>query len=168
MRKVVSTLQLFFDLFQWEIRADLFFCCVVDKSAAIEALLQPLSSPYPSPDPSTPHPIDLPHTSRLYKTLLQGGHFSHTTRTITRSPYFSPSAFTSAFIKIVGEETIGALGRGDGAFVVAELLERVNEEGSESEKRILKGWFEGGLRNKLESGEGRGRKVLLEKIAKLV
>ncbi|KIM72847.1 hypothetical protein PILCRDRAFT_829556 [Piloderma croceum F 1598] len=138
-----------------------------DKSVATEALLQPLTSPYPSSDPSTPHPIDLPHTSRLYKTLLQGGHFSHTTHTVTRSPSFSPSAFASAFITIVGEERTVALARGDGAFVVAELLERMIEEGSDSEKEAVKGWFKGGVISDLKGGEGKGRKVLLEKIAKL-
>jgi pumilio homology domain family member 6 len=135
-----------------------------DKSIATEALLQPLTSPYPSSDPSTPHPIDLPHTSRLYKTLLQGGHFSHTTHTVTRSPSFSPSAFASSFITIVGEERTVALARGEGAFVVAELLERLVMEGSDSEKEAVKGWFKSG---DLNSGEGKGRKVLLEKIAKL-
>jgi len=148
-------------------RPDFLSVRVIDKSDAIEALLEPLALTYPSADPSTPHPIDLPHTSRLYKTLLQGGHFSHTSHAITRSPSFSPSAFASAFINIVGEETTVALARGDGAFVVAEFLERVTEEGSEGEKKTVKGWFNGGVRRGLQNGEGKGRKVLLEKVAKL-
>ena len=148
--------------FRWEL-----IFCVIDKSAAIEALLNPLASPYPSSDPSMPHPIDLPHTSRLYKTLLQGGHFSHTTHKITLSPHFSASAFASAFIRIVGEEMTVAIAGGDGAFVVAELLQRVSEEGSESEKSAVKGWFGGDVRRNLQNGKGKGRKVLLEKVTKL-
>jgi len=164
MRRAVSF------LFIWIISLDeLIFILfrVIDKSVAIDALLQPLASSYPSSDPSEPHPIDLPHMSRLYKTLLQGGHFSHTTHTVTRSPSFSPSAFASAFISIVGEERTVAIARGDGAFVVAELLERVNEKGSESEKKAMKRWFKGDVRSDLKDGEGKGRNVLLEKIGKL-
>lgn len=60
-----------------------------------------------------------------------------------------------------------SMAKGEGMFVVAELLERVVEEGSEEEKAMLKGWFGGEVKKKLESGDGRGREVLLEKIAKL-
>ena len=146
---------------------DNYLMCL-DKSAALEALLQPLASIYPSPDPSTPHPIDLPHTSRLYKTLLQGGHFSHLSHTITRPTSFSPLAFALSFIAIVGAETSVAMARGDGAFMVAELLERVWEEGSENEKKGVKGWFGEDLLGELRNEEGKGRKVLLEKVEKLV
>lgn len=59
------------------------------------------------------------------------------------------------------------MAKGDGAFVVAELLQRVIEEGDESEKGIVKQWFGGKVRSSLESEEGKGRKVLLEKVAKL-
>jgi pumilio homology domain family member 6 len=59
------------------------------------------------------------------------------------------------------------LARGDGAFVVAELLERIIKEGSDSEKEAVTGWFKGGVISDLKGGEGKGRKVLLEKIAKL-
>jgi pumilio family protein 6 len=51
------------------------------------------------------------------------------THTVTyRFPSFSPSAYASAFITIVGEERTVAVARWGGAFVVAELLEGVNEE----------------------------------------
>ena len=59
------------------------------------------------------------------------------------------------------------MAKGEGMFVVAELLERVVEEGSEGDKTMLKGWFGEEVRKELESGNGRGKKVLLEKIAKL-
>ena len=53
-------------------------------------------------------------------------------------------------------------------FVVAELLERVWEEGSENEKKGVKGWFGKDLLGELTNEEGKGRKVLLEKVEKLV
>ena len=59
------------------------------------------------------------------------------------------------------------MAKGEGVFVVVELLQRVVEEGSEEEKAVLREWFGGEVREELESGNGRGRKVLLEKIAKI-
>ena len=128
---------------------------------------KPLASAYPSEMFEEPHPIDLPHTSRLYKTLLQGGHFSHTTHTVARSPSFSPSIFASSFLKIIGEETTVAMAQGDGAFVVAEFLERIVEEGSDDERDVVRRWFDRRVRSGLYNGEGKGKKVLLEKVAKL-
>lgn len=55
---------------------------------------------------------------------------------------------------------------GDGAFLVAELLERVSEEGSVDEKAAIKGWFKPDVKQTLESGEGKGKRVLLEKVVK--
>lgn len=133
----------------------------------MNALLQPLTITYPSEDSAVPHPIDLPHVSRLYKTLLQGGHFSHTTQTVTRSPLFSAPAFASAFISIVGEDSTVAMARGDGAFLVAELIERVSEDGSGEEKALVKGWFGKSMQDVLENEEKKGRAILLGKIAKL-
>lgn len=59
------------------------------------------------------------------------------------------------------------MAKGEGVFVVSELLERVVEEGSDGEKTVLRGWFGGKVKEDLESEDGKGRKVLLEKIAKL-
>ncbi|KAH7908713.1 armadillo-type protein [Hygrophoropsis aurantiaca] len=136
-----------------------------DKTAATSALLVPLSSPYPSNDPSKPHPIDLPHTARMYKSLLQGGHFSHATKSISQSPAFSPSEFASAFLSTVGREATIAMAEGTGAFVVAELLERIYAAGSEQEKRSIKEWFGKECVKRIKSGEIKGKDVLLEKIA---
>ncbi|KAF7977568.1 hypothetical protein HWV62_3374 [Athelia sp. TMB] len=128
-----------------------------DKKAAMDALLQPLAARYPSQDPAAPHPVDLPHTSRMYKTLLQGGHFSHTAHTITRSPAFSPLGFALSFISIVGAESTVAMAGGDGAFLVAELLERMNEEGGDYEKTVLKGWFGKDVQTVLGAEDRKGR-----------
>ncbi|KAI0045954.1 ARM repeat-containing protein [Auriscalpium vulgare] len=138
-----------------------------EKQTAMEALLKPLATPLPSAEPSRPHPIDLPHTSRMYKTLLQGGHFSQTRQAVERSPRFSASAFASAFLKIVGKDTTLAMARGDGVFVVSELLERVHEDGSDAEKTILREWFKGFLKSNKAKEEVKGWKVLVDKVKKL-
>lgn len=135
-----------------------------DKSAATESLLQSLISSYPSLDPTKPHPIDLPHTSRLYKTLLQGGHFSHTTKSIEPCPRWSAKDFAESFVRIVGKERTLEIAKGGGAFVVAELLERIRLEGSEDVKETVKRWVEG-LEQGPSAGEGvKGWNVLVEKV----
>lgn len=138
-----------------------------EKNPAMETLLKAVSMPYPSSDKSAPHAIDLPHTSRLYKTLLQGGHFCHTTKTISRSSSFSAAAFASAFMKDVGKEETLAMAKGNGAFMVAELCERIREEGSNEEKTMLKDWFSGEVMREIEEGDAKGKKVLVEKVTAL-
>ncbi|KAH7890344.1 armadillo-type protein [Phlebopus sp. FC_14] len=138
-----------------------------DKSSAMASLLQPLASSYPSEDPSQPHPIDLPHTSRLHKSLLQGGHFSHSTKSIVRSSAFSPSQYASVFLSTVGKDTTMAIAEGNGAFVVAELLERIREEGSDEEKKKIKDWFDDAFVTRISDSEVKGKSVLLEKLRTL-
>jgi len=101
----------------------------------MEALLTPLSAPYPSD--GQPHHIDLPHTSRLYKVFLQGGHFSHATNAVVTRPNFNPSAFATAFLRHVKPVDIAAMARGGGAFVIAALLERVAVGGTPEERNRL-------------------------------
>jgi len=105
--------------------------CCLDKEAAMEALLIPLGTAYPSD--GVPHPIALPHTSRLYKVLLQGGHFSHATNAVVRRPNFNPSAFATAFLRHVKPADITAMAHGGGGFVVAALLECVVVDGTAEE-----------------------------------
>jgi pumilio family protein 6 len=102
----------------------------------MEALLIPLEAAYPSD--GAPHPIALSHTSRLYKVLLQGGHFSQDTKAVVARPNFNPSAFATAFLRHVKPEDITAMARGGGAFVVAALLERVVVDGTAGERGRLK------------------------------
>ncbi|OCH89163.1 ARM repeat-containing protein [Obba rivulosa] len=132
-----------------------------DKSAASDTLLKALSSPYPSSDPDLPHPCSLPHTSRIYKTLLQGGHFSHSTKSVERSPYFSASDFATRFVQMVGRDVTVAIAQADGAFIVAALCERLAEEGSKEEKETVKSWFGKAERKKIT---GKGSAMLLEKL----
>jgi pumilio family protein 6 len=146
---------------------------VIDKKEAIHALLQALTSPYPSSS-DTPHAIDLPHTSRLYKTLLQGGHFNHGTASISlaSASTWDRGYFAREFVRVVGKGgTLGMCTKGDGngAFVVAELCGAlIGDDAAKAggEREEVKRWFNEGVK---EVGEGRakGKKVLLEKIALL-
>jgi pumilio family protein 6 len=133
----------------------------------MKALAEALASPYPSEDPARPHPIDLPHTSRMYKSLLQGGHFSHSERSVVRSPAFSSLEFASVFLSVVGRDTTIAIAQGDGAFVVAELLERIREEGSDEQKTEVRSWFDDSFVARMLDSEAKGKNVLVEKIKAL-
>ena len=126
----------------------------------MEALLIPLEASYPS-DGDT-HPIDLPHTSRLYKVLLQGGHFSHATNAVVARPNFNASAFATAFLRHVKPVDIAAMARGGGTFVIAALVERVVADGTPEERSKLKQSLSG-----LKSDEGesiKGWAALMEGI----
>ncbi|GJE92340.1 Pumilio and CPL domain-containing protein [Phanerochaete sordida] len=137
-----------------------------DKAAASATLLRALAEPYPAPDPAAPHIIALAHASRLYKTLLQGGPFDHKAGAVARAPLWDALAFARAFVQTVGRENTCAIARDDGAFVVAVLCERAQED--EALRTELRGWFEGAVRKELEGEkERRGRSVLLEQIAAL-
>lgn len=59
------------------------------------------------------------------------------------------------------------MAKGDGAFVVAELCERLKASESSSEVEEVKRWFATDVLKVLESGEGKGRTLLLEKIRAL-
>ena len=59
------------------------------------------------------------------------------------------------------------MARGDGAFVIAALCERVAEEGSANEKSMLNGWFTRDVRREIGETGKRGSTVLLEKLAAL-
>lgn len=152
---------------------EILFLFFLDKTAASKSLLTVISSPYPSPDPAAPHPIDLPHTSRLYKTLLQGGHFNHNTKSIERAPGWDARVFAEAFVDVVGEQVGVAMcikGQRDGAFVIAELCEafmRQENEGTKTARIKVKQWFGPAILKEIEKGDAKGKRVLLEKIALL-
>lgn len=155
----------------------------IDKSAAIQTLLQAISAPYPSVDAASPHPVDLPHTSRLYKTLLQGGHFNHTTKEVERAPQsrWNAQAFALQFVDIVDGDVMTAMcvkGDKNGAFVIAELCGALighNGEttGGSSEAEVVaakekvKRCFGKSVIHQIREGDGKGKKVLLDKIALL-
>ncbi|KAF8965483.1 armadillo-type protein [Flammula alnicola] len=136
-----------------------------DKSGAVQMLLKTLASPS-IPDP---HPIDLPPTSRLYKSLLQGGHYNHTTNTIERVPTTSwdSSVFADQFVRVVGPEPSVAMcvGNGNGAFLIAELCEALIRGESNYGRQKVKDWFGSpDVVKQIEASEVKGKKVLLEKL----
>ncbi|KAI9068880.1 ARM repeat-containing protein [Trametes sanguinea] len=138
-----------------------------DKSAAADTLLKAISAPYPSPDPSSPHPISLPHVARIYKTLLQGGHFSHSARTVEKSPRFSARDFAVRFVQLVPRDVTVAMAKGEGAFVVAALCEQLAEHDGLEERKTVKGWFDAKTQKEIKDAEGKGMNVLLESLKKL-
>jgi len=135
----------------------------IDKTQVTNALLTTLST--------NPSIISTGHTSRLYKTLLQGGHFSLSTQSISRSPVFAPEAFAVAFLTHVPQATIREMARGDGAFIVAELIARVREEGSEEGRvRLVEVFGKAGeaVREEVERSKPRGWEVLVSKLEGIV
>ena len=105
----------------------------------------------------------------MYKNLLQGGHFSLSTQGITRSPVFTPEAFASQFLVQVPEGKIQGMAKGDGAFIVAELIERVHEEGSDEDRaRLVEIFGKAGEKvREVESSRPRGWEVLVSKLEKI-
>ncbi|KAF7419498.1 pumilio domain member 6 [Pleurotus ostreatus] len=150
--------------------AEIMLYAVGDKSAAIKSLLQAISATYPSPDASNPHLIDLPHGSRLYKNLLQGGHFNHTTKEVDRALGWDAAEFAEKFVEIVGEDVSVAMctqGEANGAFVIAELCDSIHRGGKSKTGQTVKGWFGSDGLKQVEQGKAKGRRVLLEKLALL-
>ncbi|KAJ7242963.1 hypothetical protein C8J57DRAFT_65160, partial [Mycena rebaudengoi] len=139
-----------------------------DKTAASQTLLRATSADHPCED--SPHPIDLPHSSRLYKTLLQGGHFNRATSGVEKAPGWDASAFAAQFLDSVGKEVCIAMctkGARNGAFVIAKLCEASKGDDGKAARKTLKGWFGAGVAKDIEAGEAKGRKLLLEKISAL-
>jgi len=141
-----------------------------DNSAATQTLLELIATPYPAPATSPPHPIDSSHVARLYKTLLQGGHFDQSSQSISKpSSSFSPPRFASSFVTTVGRDATVAMAQGNGAFVITELCSRISAEGTSDEKRLLQMWFtENGISESIQDKEVKGRRVLLESIGALL
>ena len=68
------------------------------------------------------------------------------------------------FVRLVGKETTLAMAKGSGAFVVAELVERVSAEGSDETKKELKEW----VKHIGSAGdEVKGWGILMEKVKAL-
>jgi len=141
-----------------------------DQAAATQTLLELIATPYPAPSASPSHPINSSHIARLYKTLLQGGHFDQSSKSITKpSSSFSPSRFASAFLIVVSSDVTVAMAQGNGAFAVAELCSRISAEGTDGEKALLRTWFaEDGIRKNIIDKELKGKSVLLESIDTLM
>ncbi|PPR04486.1 hypothetical protein CVT24_013095 [Panaeolus cyanescens] len=142
-----------------------------DKSAAIQTLLKALAEPSESEDAAQEHPIDIAPTSRLYKTLLQGGHFNHTTKAIEQVPasVWDSTEFAAQFVEVVGKETtLGfCTGKGSGVFVVAELCEALVRGEKAKERGRVKSWFSDKVVKEIKASEVKGKDLLLEKLTLL-
>ncbi|KXN85890.1 Pumilio homology domain family member 6 [Leucoagaricus sp. SymC.cos] len=143
-----------------------------DKTGATKTLLAALAIPYPSADISTPHPINLAWTSRMYKTLLQGGHFNKKTQSVELTDSWNAVEFASSFIDTVPQNVMVALcteGERNGSFIVATLCETLVRGGDnkKSDRQKLKDWFGEKEEKIIKNGDGRGKDLLLEKLALL-
>ncbi|KAJ7916192.1 armadillo-type protein [Mycena leptocephala] len=94
----------------------------------------------------SPHPIDLPHASRLYKALLQGGHFNRATSKSRRRLAGMPALSRSSLWTLLGRRSL-------------------NGDGGKAARKTLKDWFGSAVVKEIENGEAKGKKILLEKIA---
>ncbi|KAK7438043.1 Pumilio y domain member 6 [Stygiomarasmius scandens] len=162
------------------------------KQGAIRALCETLvSEPYPSL--SSTHPVDLPHTSRLYKTLLQGGHYSHHVKAVEKAPrrVWDRRVFGCELVEASETPILVEMctkGERGGAFVVAELIGALLDDDDQSKEEMEVGKDgEEELKNRVKAarsklkesfepkkigeeitkGEGKGWKVLLEKVGML-
>lgn len=149
-------------------RHQLLLTLKADKSPASATLLKTLAAPYPSPDATSPHLMSLPHASRLYKTLLQGGHFNHSTKEVEPAGPWSAAHFAKRFVEVVGQETTVAIARGEGAFVVAALCEQLTkDQDGAAEQEVVSQWFTQTIRKEIADANGKGSTVLLEALQKL-
>lgn len=109
----------------------------------------------------------------MYKTLLQGGHFSQATKSIDMSERWNPTAFATSFLDHVdGDVVVGMCSRGqrNGAFLVAELCQALlggGDKESKDGRAKLKQWFTSSILKTIESGDAKGKQVLLDKLGQL-
>jgi pumilio family protein 6 len=71
-------------------------------------------------------------------------------------------------MSVVGKDLTVSMAGGEGAFIIAEFLHRIKEEGSTDEKRTVKDWFGEDNVERLKKSETKGRNVLLDKINALL
>ncbi|WWC61243.1 uncharacterized protein I303_103824 [Kwoniella dejecticola CBS 10117] len=150
-----------------------------DKSKAIDTLSRALEIPYPdpapveaNPDTMTSHPLDLSHSIRTYKTLLSGGHFNTSTKTIDIPDKDLPSNFAKAIWRSISSSEVGGaenvlrICKGNAPFVMVELIEAL--KGSDGEFKEMKAVLgKKGVKEEVEKSVRKGAGLLAEKIAEL-
>ncbi|KAF8751134.1 hypothetical protein RHS01_08716 [Rhizoctonia solani] len=129
--------------------------------------LKPIRSPDPESDLSDPtittHILNLSHASRLYKTLVQGGHYNQQTKSIERSEQ-APKSVPKKFMYVAGKENVVSMALGEGGFIVAEVVGKLKDEGDYDDLKEIRSWFKKDARDKLGKGDIRGSAVLLERL----
>ncbi|KAJ9125350.1 hypothetical protein QFC22_000310 [Naganishia vaughanmartiniae] len=151
----------------------------IDKLKALEAIAQPLSTPYPNPapaesdpDPATSHILDLGYAVRAYKTLLAGGRFSTTTNAVEEQDADLQSRFAQLFFdNITSPETGGAqnlvnIALGNATFALVELLSALQKDKTRI-GTIKQTLCVPDVLLSIESGWRKGAKPLYEALSKL-
>lgn len=139
----------------------------------------PISIPYTPPAPNADadgdvdsdasepaaqtHILNLTHASRLYKTLIQGGYYDKKLKRTERAEH-APKGVARAFMHAAGKDNTVAMALGEGTFIVAELMDKLKEEGHDEELKELRSWFGKDVRGTLSKGDVRGSAVLLERL----
>jgi pumilio family protein 6 len=136
----------------------------------MKTLVEALVVPYPSSNASNPHPVDLSWTSRMYKTLLQGGHFNRKTQAVDTSEHWDASQFASTFMDTASRDVVIAMcteGERNGTFLLVTLCESLLKQGDEKtvERQKLRGYFGEKELKMVQTGVGKGKDLLLEKLA---
>jgi pumilio family protein 6 len=149
-----------------------------DKSAAVEALVQPLTSPYPDPapdvqavDPTSSHVLDLAHSSRTYKTMLSGGHFDNKTSSVVvldgALPAISAKAIWSAITseESGGDNNVVRVAKGNAAFLLLETIEALVKSGKGEQVENVLG--DPKVIDAVRAGGRKGAAMLADRLEKL-
>lgn len=122
-------------------------------------------------DPESSHLLDLSHSTRTYKTLLSGGHFNPTTKSVQVVDPALSAAFATAVWGAIksedagGDENVKRLARANAAFVLVELIEALNKAGKGAEvKRVL---ASKDVKESIAASGRKGSALLVEKISAL-
>ncbi|ORX39750.1 armadillo-type protein [Kockovaella imperatae] len=124
-----------------------------DKSSAVNALIEPLKTPYPHPAPTdeetnaeSSHTLDLPHASRTYKTLVSGGHYNSKTQSVDAvdaelSRQMADGVWEAIASEIAGgEDNVKNVAKGNAALLLVEVISVLHKNGKGGQVRsTLKG-----------------------------
>lgn len=92
------------------------------------------------------------------------------TKSVEPSPRADATSFAVLLARKLGREQIKAFAKGDGAFVVVEMCERLKVgEGEKAEqmRKEMSGWWTAEELEELRGDGGKGRGVLVDKILAL-
>jgi len=117
------------------------------------------------------HLLDLSHSTRTYKTLISGGHFDLSTKSVKiidqeLSTQFAQSVWSALTSdEAGGEDNAIALAKGNGAFVLVELVDALQKAGKAGDvKRVL---GKKAVRGEIENAGQKGAGLLADRLAAL-
>ncbi|KZT52352.1 ARM repeat-containing protein [Calocera cornea HHB12733] len=137
-----------------------------DKTAATETLLRPIRDATEEGNwEELTLLINHPHVSRLYKTLIQGGHYEKEIAGVVESPSWSGADFATTFFDAAGGNKTGEalvkIASGSGAFLIAELAGRLKDTSAGKKMRKV---FDASVLEHIQQADVRGSTVLIEKV----